>query len=88
MFPIAFLGSFGFMTAAITRSGNSTDVVMVVAILFFWIATGEMERSRWNLFRNPFADVGQLEALSWTEMIRKVYEVDPLGNRTLNLAID
>lgn len=67
MFPIIFLGSLGFMVSTITRSGNGTAAVMVVVILFFWIAAEPLEGSRWNLFHNPFAQVEQFEVLLWRE---------------------
>lgn len=54
MFPVIFLGSFGFMLASITKSGNSTAVLMVLLILFFWFTSGVLEGSSWNLFHNPF----------------------------------
>ena len=68
MFPVVFVGSFGFMTAVITRSGNSTAVVMVIVILFFWLASGWFEGSSWNLFHNPFARVEQVSTVLWAEI--------------------
>ncbi len=67
MFPIIFLGSLGFMVATITKSGNGTAAVMVVLILFFWIAAEPLAGSRWDLFHNPFAQVEQYEVLLWVE---------------------
>jgi hypothetical protein len=67
MFPIVFLGSLGFMTSAITRSGNGTAAVMVVLVMFFWIAAEPLHGSRWNLFHNPFARVDQYEVVLWAE---------------------
>ena len=67
MFPIVFLGSTAFMVSTITRSGNGAAVVMVVIGLFFWIAAGPLEGSRWNLFHNPFAQMDQTEMIAWAE---------------------
>jgi hypothetical protein len=67
MFPIIFLGSLGFIVATITKSGNGTAAVMVVLILFFWIAAEPLEGSKWDLFHNPFAQVEQYEVLLWAE---------------------
>lgn len=61
-FPIMFLGSVGFMISTFTRSGNGTAAVLVIVILFFWIATEDiLDGSRWDLFHNPFKDVDLFE---------------------------
>jgi len=75
MFPVVFLGSLGFMTAVLTRSGNSTAVVMVAVVLFFWFTAESLEGSPWNLFHNPFADVEQIETLllSETTLYNRIY---------------
>ena len=75
MFPVVFLGSLGFMIAVLTRSGNSTAVVMVAVILFFWFTAESLEGSPWNLFHNPFADVEQIETLllSETTLYNRIY---------------
>ena len=67
MFPIVFLSSVGFMVSTLTRSGNGTAVVMVIVILFFWIAHEPLEGSRWDLFHNPFAQVDAFEVFAWEE---------------------
>jgi len=67
MFPLLFLGSLGFMIATLVRSGNGTAAVLVILVLFFWIATEPLEGSRWNLFYNPFAQVDAFEELLQVE---------------------
>lgn len=67
MFPILFIGSLGFMMATLTKSGNGTAVVMVVFIMFFWIAAAGMEGSRWNLFHNPYTMVEDMMVPIWQE---------------------
>jgi hypothetical protein len=68
MFPVAFIGSFGFMTASITRSGNSTAVIMVVLILFFWLGNTTFEGSSWNLFHNPYTVDAETSSLLGAEI--------------------
>ena len=34
MFPVIFIGSLGFMIAALTKSGNGSAVILVLLILF------------------------------------------------------
>jgi hypothetical protein len=54
MFPIFFLGSLAFFFSTLIRNGNGTAVVMVVIGLVFWISSGILEDSKWNIFLNPF----------------------------------
>ncbi|MFC2166396.1 hypothetical protein ACFLQZ_00345 [Acidobacteriota bacterium] len=75
MFPILFIGSLGFMIAALSRSGNGSAVILVLVILFFWIASDAVEGSGLNLFHNPFQMVDQMETLilAETTMLNRVY---------------
>lgn len=68
MFPVVFLGSFGFMVASVTRSGNSTAVIMVLLILFFWFASGVLASSSWDLFHNPFMVGDESSMMFWWEV--------------------
>lgn len=68
LFPIVFVGSLGFMISSLTRNGNATAAVLVVILMFFWIAAEPLAESRWNLFHNPFADVDQLQAMLWSDI--------------------
>ncbi|MFH2036990.1 MAG: hypothetical protein ABIJ45_11350, partial [Candidatus Zixiibacteriota bacterium] len=67
MFPILFLSGLGFMVASITRNGNGTAAVMVVIIMFFWIAAEPLNGSRYDLFHNPFAQVDMYQMIHWQE---------------------
>jgi hypothetical protein len=68
LFPVVFIGSIGFMISSLTRNGNGTAAVLVVIVMFFWIAVEPLEGTRWNLFHNPFANVDQLEAMLWSDI--------------------
>ncbi|MCK5126150.1 MAG: hypothetical protein KAR42_07830 [candidate division Zixibacteria bacterium] len=57
LFPIAFIGSLGFMLSTITRSGNGTTAIMIVIMLVFFSLDDVLEGSRWDLFFNPFESV-------------------------------
>ncbi len=61
MFPVIFIGGVGFLSAAMTRSGTGTAVVLVIVIMGFWIAAEPLEASRWNLFFNPFVRADAFE---------------------------
>jgi len=67
LFPIVLIGSVAFMLSTLTKSGNATAVLMVLFILFFWIAAEPLEGSRWNLFHNPFTEMGLFDTILWEE---------------------
>ncbi|MCJ7581397.1 MAG: hypothetical protein MUP98_12800 [Candidatus Aminicenantes bacterium] len=75
MFPVIFIGSLGFMIAALTRSGSGTAVILVIVILFFWIALESVEGSSLYIFHNPFQMVDQMETiiLAETTLLNRVY---------------
>ncbi len=75
MFPIVFIGSLGFMIAALSRSGSGTVVILVVVVLFFWIAFESVEGSSLFIFHNPFKNVDQMETLILAEktLLNRVY---------------
>ncbi len=69
MFPIFFLGAFGFMLSTIIRNGNGTAAVMVIIGLIVWISSGIFGQSEWNMFLNPFQMPDSLSPLVWLEML-------------------
>ncbi|MGD2295765.1 MAG: hypothetical protein PVF22_08005 [Candidatus Aminicenantes bacterium] len=75
MFPVIFIGSMGFMIAALTRSGNGSAVILVLLILFFWIALESVEGSALYVFHNPFRYVDQMETLllAETTLLNRIY---------------
>lgn len=75
MFPVLFIGSLGFMIAALTKSGNGSAVILVLLILFFWIALESVQGSSLYVFHNPFQTVEQIETLALfeTTLLNRVY---------------
>jgi hypothetical protein len=75
MFPVIFIGSLGFMIASLTRSGNGSAVILVLLILFFWIALESVEGTSWYVFHNPFQVVEQIETmlLAETTLLNRIY---------------
>ena len=71
MFPVFFLGSVAFLFSTWVRNGYGTAVVMVVIALIFWILSGELVESRWNLFLNPFHYPEEVSELAWGDIITK-----------------
>ncbi len=71
MFPIFFLGCVSFMLSTLIRNGYGTAVVMVIIGLFFWIMSGALSQSKWNIFLNPFQSPGELSDIVWATVIAK-----------------
>lgn len=69
LFPVLFLGSLAFMVSTLVRSGNGTAVVMVVLGLGFWIASGMLRTSPWNLFLNPFQVPSNINEAIWASVV-------------------
>jgi len=65
MFPIFFLGSLAFMFSTLVRNGYGTAVVMVIIGLAFWISSGILENSKWNIFLNPFRIPSDMNETIW-----------------------
>ena len=68
MFPILFLICLAFFLACLTRSGNSTAMILAVVLLAFWALAGTLKNSGWFLFHNPFSSVSQIQALAWKKI--------------------
>ena len=68
MFPIFFLGSLAFMFSTLIRNGYGTAVVMVVIGLAFWISSGILENSKWNIFLNPFQIPSEMNEAIWMDL--------------------
>lgn len=69
MFPIFFLGSLAFALSTIVRNGNGTAVVMVIIGLVFWISSGILRDSEWNIFLNPFDLPDDISEAIWETVI-------------------
>jgi len=65
MFPILFLGTMAFMLSTLIRNGNGTAVTMIVFGLLFMILADPLEKSRWNVFLNPFAVPTDVSDVAW-----------------------
>lgn len=71
MFPIFFLGGLSFMVSTLVRNGNGTAVVMVVIGVAFWISSGILEASKWNIFLNPFQMPSDINEAVWMDITLK-----------------
>lgn len=64
MFPIVFLSSVGFMLATLIRSGNGAATILMIVGLVFWMLTGALGGTRWDLYLNPFEQADSYENLA------------------------
>ncbi len=69
MFPIFFLGSLAFAISTMVKNGNGTAVIMVIIGIIFWISSGILEESEWNIFLNPFFLPGEMNEAIWNTVI-------------------
>ncbi len=69
MFPVFFLGSLAFLLSTLLRSGNGTAAVMVILGLVFWMLSGVLVESEWNLFLNPYRIPREINEIVWRENI-------------------
>jgi len=71
IFPMLFFGNLAFMFSTITRSGNGTAVLMIIIGLVFFMFSGAITNSFWNVFINPFAMPTNLHPMIWQDTIIK-----------------
>lgn len=69
MFPVFFMGAFGFMLSTVIRNGNGTAAVLVLIGLVFWISSGILGENEWNIFLNPYRFPDTLTQTMWQEML-------------------
>jgi hypothetical protein len=69
MFPIFFLGCVSFMISVLIRNGNGTAAIMVLIGMIFWISSGILDRSAWNIFLNPYDFPQDVYISVWDETI-------------------
>jgi hypothetical protein len=65
MVPILLLGTMAFLLSALVRNGNGTAVIMIIFGLLFMTLADPLEKSRWNIFLNPFETPSGLSDLAW-----------------------
>ncbi len=76
MFPIFFLGSVAFLFSTLVRNGYGTAVFVVLIAMVFWILSGELVESKWNLFLNPFRMPEDVSDFVWQNLVlqNRIYQ--------------
>ena len=69
IFPVFLMGTLAFLLSTLVRNGIGTAVIMVIIGLVFSILADAIERSKWNLFLNPFKMPDQLSEAVWLNTV-------------------
>jgi len=69
LYPVFFLGVMSFMISTLVRNGNGAAVIMIIFGLFFLILEEELERSKWNVFLNPFELPDNVSETAWSNIV-------------------
>lgn len=69
MYPFLFLSMLTFMISTLVRSGPGTAAVTIIIMLIFFILSGPLVESQWNLFLNPFENPTDISGMIWMDRI-------------------
>ena len=73
MFPVFLMGTLAFLLSTVVRNGIGTAVIMVIIGLVFTSLAEEFERSKWNIFLNPFNDHSNQAVWASTILKNRIY---------------
>jgi len=71
LYPVFFLGVMSFMVSTLLRNGNGTAVTMIIFNLFFLILAEPLQKSKWNIFLNPFELPQDVTETAWSIIVRE-----------------
>jgi hypothetical protein len=54
LFPLFFMGMFSFFLSTVTRSGNATAVIVIIASIAMILFASDLKLGYWNVFFNPY----------------------------------
>ena len=69
MFPIFFMGTLAFLLSTFIRNGIGTGVVMIIIGVFFTALMDVVEKTKWNLFLNPFNIPDGTSETAWKAIV-------------------
>jgi hypothetical protein len=69
MFPVFLMGTLAFLLSTVVRNGIGTAVIMVIIGLIFTSLADNFDRSKWNVFLNPFKMPEQLSETAWLSTV-------------------
>lgn len=71
MVPLLFLSCMTFLFTTILRNGNGAAVTMVIIGLVFFILNEPLEKSKWNLFLNPYNIPTDMNLTIWMNVVHQ-----------------
>lgn len=69
IFPIFLMGTLAFLLSTLVRNGIGTAVFMVIIGIVFSTLGQALQRSKWNVFLNPFKMPEQLSEAAWQSTV-------------------
>lgn len=69
LYPVFFIGVMSFMVSTLVRNGNGAAVIMIIFNLFFLILAEPLQRSKWNIFLNPFQLPNNVTETTWAGIV-------------------
>lgn len=71
MSPLFFLACLTFMFTTLIRNGNGAAVVMIIIGMVFFIMNEPLEKSKWNLFLNPYNVPVDMNLSVWMNVVHQ-----------------
>lgn len=69
--PLVFLACLTFMFTTLVRNGNGAAVIMIIIGLIFFIMNEPLEKSKWNLFLNPYNMPVEMNISVWMNVVHQ-----------------
>jgi hypothetical protein len=69
MYPIFFMASLSFLFSGLLKNGRGTAVLMVIIGLVFFILAEPLQKSKWNIFLNPFDIPSDMSLGIWMNLV-------------------
>lgn len=70
IFPVFLMGTLAFLLSTVVRNGIGTAVIMVIIGIIFTSLADVLERSKWNVFLNPFQMPEELSETAWLTTVQ------------------
>jgi hypothetical protein len=71
MSPLFFLACLTFMFTTLVRNGNAAAVIIIIIGLVFFVMNEPLEKSKWNLFLNPFNVPVDMNLSVWMNVVHQ-----------------
>jgi hypothetical protein len=71
MAPLFFLACLTFLFTTLVKNGNGAAVIMVIIGLICFIMSEPLEKSKWNLFLNPFNVPIDMNLTIWKNVVHQ-----------------